>query len=305
MGGRVTYLAENIHTQKKVVIKQFQFAKLGATWAEYDAYSQEIAVLKSLNHPGIPKYLDSFQTNDGFCMIQEYINAESAVIYRQWQPQEIKQIAISVLEILVYLQSQPQPVIHRDIKPENILIDEQLNVYLVDFGFARMGGGEIAASSVVKGTMGFMSPEQMFNRRLTTASDLYSLGATLICLLTGIKSGDIGNLIDANYRIIFRHLIPPLQRGWINWLEKMAEPKYTDRYQNAEVALATLQPLDVNRLPKVRISQENLEFTGNIWGEKLTKTITVSNPIPETILSGRWEVAPHVSDPPHTPYYHS
>ncbi|MGB3512321.1 MAG: protein kinase [Microcoleaceae cyanobacterium] len=305
IGGRVTYLAENIQTQKKVVIKQFQFAKLGATWAEYDAYEQEIEVLKSLQHPSIPKYLDSFQTADGFCMIQEYINAESAGTFRQWQPQEIKQIAISILEILVYLQNQPQPVIHRDIKPENILIDEELNVYLVDFGFARMGGGEIAASSVVKGTMGFMPPEQMFNRSLTTASDLYSLGATLICLLTGIKSADIGNLIDANYLIIFRHLVPPLERGWINWLEKMAEPKYTDRYENAEVALAVLRPLDVNRLPKVRISQENLAFISNLWGKKLTERITVSNPIPETILSGRWEVAPHVSDPPHTPYDHS
>ena len=305
IGGRVTYLAQNIKTHKNVVIKQFQFAKLGATWAEYDAYSQEIAVLKSLKHPAIPQYLDSFQTTDGFCMIQEYINAESASTFRQWQPQEIKQIAISILEILVYLQNQPQPVIHRDIKPENILIDEELNVYLVDFGFARMGGGEIAASSVVKGTMGFMSPEQMFNRSLTTASDLYSLGATLICLLTGIKSGDIGNLIDANYRIIFRHLVPPLQRGWINWLEKMTEPKSTDRYENAKKALAALRVLDVNRLPKVRISQENLEFSSSKWGEKLTDIIWVSNPIPETILSGRWEVAPHVSDPPHTPYDHS
>ncbi|MEM1169822.1 MAG: serine/threonine-protein kinase [Cyanobacteria bacterium P01_H01_bin.35] len=305
IGGRVTYLAENIKTQKNVVIKQFQFAKLGANWAEYDAYEQEIEVLKSLHHSGIPQYLDSFQTADGFCMIQEYIDAESAVIFRQWQPQEIKQIAISILEILVYLQSQSQPVIHRDIKPENILIDEELKVYLVDFGFARMGGGEIAASSVVKGTMGFMSPEQMFNRQLTTASDLYSLGATLICLLTGIKSADIGNLIDANYRIIFRHLVPPLERGWINWLEKITEPKYTDRYENAEEALAALRVLDVNRLPKVRISQTNLKFTSDKWGEKLTKVITVSNPIPETILSGNWEVTAHISDPPHTPYDHS
>ncbi|NEQ38437.1 MAG: serine/threonine protein kinase [Okeania sp. SIO3I5] len=305
IGGRVTYLAENIHTQKNVVIKQFQFAKLGATWAEYDAYEQEIAVLKSLNHPGIPQYLDSFQTADGFCMIQEYIDAESAVISRQWQPQEIKQIAISILEILIYLQNQPQPVIHRDIKPENILIDEELKVYLVDFGFARMGGGEIAASSVVKGTMGFMSPEQMFNRKLTTASDLYSLGATLICLLTGIKSADIGNLIDANYRIIFRHLVPPLERGWINWLEKITEPKYTDRYENAEAALIDLLVLNINRLPKVRISRTNLEFASDKWGEKLTEIIIVSNPIPETILFGRLEVAPHVNDPPHTPYEHS
>lgn len=83
IGGRVTYLGKNIKTQKNVVIKQFQFAKLGATWAEYDAYEQEILVLKSLAHPGIPKYLYSFQTTDGFCMIQEYIDAESAVIFCQ------------------------------------------------------------------------------------------------------------------------------------------------------------------------------------------------------------------------------
>lgn len=57
--------------------------------------------------------------------------------------------------------------------------------------------------------------------------------------------------------------------------------------------------------PKLRVSQKNLEFASDKWGEKLIKTITVSNPIPETILSGRWEVAPHVSDPPHTPYDHS
>ncbi|MDJ0556226.1 MAG: hypothetical protein QNJ68_17675 [Microcoleaceae cyanobacterium MO_207.B10] len=57
--------------------------------------------------------------------------------------------------------------------------------------------------------------------------------------------------------------------------------------------------------PKLRVSQNNLEFASDKWGEKLIKTITVSNPISETILSGNWEVAPHVNDPPHTPYDHS
>ena len=197
-----------------VVIKQFQFAQLGVTWSEYDAYQEEIKVLKSLHHPQIPRYLDSFQTADGFCMVQEYKTAQSLATIRSWTPAQIKQIAISSLNILAYLQRQLKPIIHRDIKPENILIDEQMNVYLVDFGFARMGGGEIAVSSVVKGTLGFMPPEQLFNREITKASDLYGLGATLICLLTGTKSVDIGSLIDANYYIRFRHLVPPLQRGW-------------------------------------------------------------------------------------------
>ncbi|MBW4495576.1 MAG: protein kinase [Oscillatoria princeps RMCB-10] len=305
IGGRVTYLAVNTKTQQPVVIKQFQFAQLGANWGEYNAIEREIKVLRRLKHPSIPRYLDFFQTAGGFCMVQEYKDAESAATSRSFSPQEIKQIAISVLEILVYLQSMKQPVIHRDIKPENILIDGQMKVYLVDFGFARMGGGEVAASSVVKGSLGFMPPEQLFNRQLTEASDLYGLGATLICLLTGTKSADIGNLIDERYGIHFQHLVPPQDRGWLNWLEKMVEPRPQDRYANAAEALAALKPLDVSRLPKVRVSWDKVELQAVELGEKLRQTITVSNPIPETVLAGRWEVAPHESDPPHTPYDHA
>lgn len=305
LGGRVTYLGQKNNSQTQVVIKQFQFAKMGATWAEYDAYEQEITMLRHLQHPGIPRYLDSFQTSDGFCMVQEYIDAPSLAIPRNWSPQQLKQVAIATLNILVYLQSLNPPVIHRDIKPENILADENLNVYLVDFGFARMGGGKIAASSVVKGTMGFMPPEQLFNRQLTFASDLYGLGATLICLLTGTKSGNIGNLIDADYQIQFRHLLPPLKRGWVNWLEKMTAPNPRYRYHSAAQALAALKPIDVERLPKVRISSDRLEFIATEFSQQITEIISITNPIPDTILSGRWEVVSHISDPPHTPYDHS
>jgi serine/threonine protein kinase len=304
LGGRVTYLAKNTNTQKLVVIKQFQFAQLGASWEEYTAYEQEIKVLQNLDFPGIPRYLDSFQTDRGFCMVQEYKNAECAVA-RTFSPPDIKQIAIASLDILVDLQAQKPPIIHRDIKPENLLIDDELNVYLVDFGFARLGGGNIAASSVVKGTMGFMPPEQMFNRELTKASDLYGLGITLICLLTGTKSADVGNLIDANYGIHFRHLVPPLQQGWMNWLERMVAPRLQDRYPSAADALTALESLDVSSLPKVRIERDRLQFTATEYGEIVIQTLAISNPIPDTMLCGRWEVAPHPLDPPHTPYDHS
>ena len=306
-GGRVTYLAKRIFPNseaERVVIKQFQFAQIGSSWTEYETYEQEIEMLRRLNHAGIPNYLDSFQTEQGFCMVQEYIDGKSLSELRSWTPQQIKQLALSVLEILVYLQNQTPPVIHRDIKPENILIDEQMNVYLVDFGFARSGGTEVAMSSVIKGTLGFMPPEQLFNRQLSAASDLYGLGVTLICLLTGTKSLDVGNLMDANYCLHFRHLVPPLQRGWLNWLEKMVEPRPQDRYSNATSAIAALKPIDVSRLPKVRLERNQLNFAASEYGEPLTQTISITNPIPDTMLAGRWEVAAHPSDPPHTPYDH-
>ena len=249
-GGRVTYLATEINTQRSVVVKQFQFAQTGANWAEYQAYDKEIQILRALDNPNIPHYLDSFQTASGFCMVQEYKNANSLATSPQQTPQKTKQIAISVLEILKYLQNRVPPVIHRDLKPENILVDDRLNVSLVDFGFARIGGGEVAASSVVKGTLGFMPPEQMFNRQLTVASDLYSLGATLICLLIGINSTEIGSLMDDTGRINFKNRLPQLTPEFLDWLQKMVEPNFKHRYPSADTALNDLISLDVVRQPK-------------------------------------------------------
>ena len=250
-GGRVTYLANEINTSTPVVIKHFQFAQSAASWSEYEAYEQEIQVLKRLDHPSIPRYLDSFPTTAGFCMVQEYKNAPSLLVSRYFSPQDVKQIAISILNILKYLQTQQiPPVIHRDIKPDNILVDDQLNVTLVDFGFARLGGGEVAISSVVKGTLGFMPPEQLFNRQLTKASDLYGLGATLICLLTGTTSTEIGSLIDDSGQINFKQKIPKLSSDWVDWLQKMVEPNFKKRYSDAGEALNALMPLDVLCKPK-------------------------------------------------------
>ncbi|HEY9752055.1 MAG TPA: protein kinase, partial [Coleofasciculaceae cyanobacterium] len=216
----------------------------------------------------------------------------------------IQQIAIAVLQILIYLQNRVPPVIHRDIKPDNILVDDAINVYLVDFGFARIGEGEVGVSSVVKGTLGFMPPEQMFNRQLTEASDLYGLGVTLICLLTGTKTLEVGKLVDSDYRVTFKPLLPKLSIGWVNWLEKMVQPQLKDRFPNAEAALAGM-PTHPMRVPEVQLSQTVLAFTANRRGETISQILTINNSIADTTLEGCWEVPPHPSDPPHTPDAHA
>ncbi len=313
-GGRVTYLAVPRTTtpslnqaetgRQPVVIKQFQFALADTQWSDYDAIEREIQVLKGLNHPGIPRYLGSFQTSKGFCLVQEYKNAPSLAVPRSFDPDEIKQIAVSLLNILIYLQNRIPAISHRDIKPENILVDDKINVYLVDFGLARIGDSEVAMSSVAKGTIGFMAPEQLFNRQLSEASDLYGLGATLICLLTGTPSTEISNLIDEDYRINFKHLVPKLSLRWIEWLQKMVELKPKDRFPDAQTALEALKPIYVIRVPEVKLSQTCLEFNAKRLGERLTQTLTITNSVPDTILESRLEVAPHLSDPPHTPHLH-
>ncbi|MGB7440925.1 MAG: serine/threonine-protein kinase [Coleofasciculaceae cyanobacterium] len=303
-GGRVTYLAINLANRLPVVIKQFLFAKRDSHWSDYEAIKREIQVLQGLNHPGIPSYLDSFETPTGFCLVQEYKDAPSLAEPRSFDPDEIKKIAISLLNILIYLQNRLPPISHRDIKPENILVDDQLYVFLVDFGLAQIGESEFAMSSIAKGTVGFMAPEQLFNRQLSKASDLYGLGATLICLLTGTPSPEISNFIDDDYRLNFKHLVPSLSLRWIEWLEKMVELKPKDRLPDAQTALEALKPIYINRVPELVLSQTCLEFNAKRLGEKLNQTIRISNSVPETVLETRWQVAPHLSDPPHTPDHH-
>jgi len=299
----MTYLAVDTRTDQRVVIKQFQFAKPDSTWSVYDIYEREIQILQGLDHPGIPRYLDSFHHEDGFCMVQEFKPASSLGTPRSFSPAQIRQIAIAALNILAYLQNRIPPVIHRDIKPENILVDESMNVYLVDFGFARIGEGEVGESSVVKGTLGFMPPEQLFNRQLTEASDLYGLGMTLICLITNTPSGEIGQLIDINYKVSFRHLARKISVHWVRWLEKMVEPTLKDRFTNAIEALQKI-PGDLTQ-PEAVFNTSKLNLVAQPSQPLLTQTITVHNAIPETCLEGRWEIAPHTSDPPHTPDKHA
>lgn len=288
-GGRVTYLARECADNIQVVIKQFQFARTSSSWATYDAHQREICVLQQLKHPGIPRYLTSFQLSDGFCMVQEYKPAIPLAQKVKLTAPEIQEIAIRILHILIYLQQQDPTVIHRDLKPENILIDASLNIFLVDFGFAHIGDSEVGVSSVVKGTLGFMPPEQLFNRKLTDASDLYGLGMTLICLLTGTKSSEIGDLVDISYKVKFRHLVPDINVHWIKWLEKMVESRLSERFPNAQAALDAI-PASPMLFPKVSLSTSHICLESGQIGEALTHTVKVTNSVLGTSLRGRWRL---------------
>ncbi|NET02858.1 MAG: serine/threonine-protein kinase [Sphaerospermopsis sp. SIO1G1] len=244
-GGRTTYLANSLQYGKKVVIKQFCFARTTVDWYGVKSYQREIELLKTLNYHRIPGYLESFTNTDFFYLVQEYKDATSLNSKRCLHPQEIKQIAVSLLETLVYLQQLHNPIIHRDIKPENILVDENLQVYLVDFGLAKIQTKKSDLSTLVAGTPGFIPPEEQFGHPLTTASDLYSLGVTLICLLTNTHGRDISQLIDNNYRFNFQKLLPFISPSFRFWLEKMVEPNYRSRYSNAAEALTALKPIQV------------------------------------------------------------
>jgi serine/threonine protein kinase len=253
-GGRISYLAQRLdRPDELVVIKQFRFVQTDANWQGFKAYEREIQFLKELDHPRIPRYLDSFETVDGFCMVQEYQAAPALSDRRTFTPIEIKTIALSILEILVFLQQRVPPIFHRDLKPENILVDDRHQAYLIDFGLARIDRQEVAVSSMVAGTPGFMAPEELFNRPLTKGSDLYSLGATIICLITNTRSTDINNLLDDNYQLNFAHLVTGVNPLFTRWLQTTIAPNPRDRFPDAQTAKQQLASIEIENTDCVAI----------------------------------------------------
>lgn len=242
-GGRITYKATRISDRRTVAIKQFRFANQ-SDWAGYKSIEREIEVLKTLNHIGIPRYLGSFDSGDGICLAQEYKQALPISSKRHFKLTETWEIAVQILDILVYLQDRDPAIIHRDIKPENILVKRtnKLRVYLVDFGYARTGEGQAAFSSAISGTMGFMPPEQLLNQPLTNASDLYSLGVTVVCLLTQTKSADVSKFFDLKtFKLQIEQSLPKLDRRIVKWLKQMTASDPKHRFPNAQVALNALK----------------------------------------------------------------
>jgi len=245
--GRRTFVARDLKTQQLVIIKLLSFSS-DFEWDDLKLFEREAETLKSLSHPAIPRYLNYFEVNSptikGFALVQTYIPAQTLEQYlqsgRTFTEVEVKQIATAVLEILTYLHGLNPPVIHRDIKPSNILLSERSGnsvgqVYLVDFGSVQTVLAAEGGTRTVVGTYGYMPPEQ-FGGRTVPASDLYSLGTTLIYLVTGTHPAD---LPQKDFRIQFDSVVN-LSSSLTRWLKWMTEPSLDRRLSSANAALQAL-----------------------------------------------------------------
>ncbi|AFY53730.1 protein kinase family protein [Rivularia sp. PCC 7116] len=239
--GRRTLLAKDLNSQELVVIKLLAFGN-DFSWEDLKLFEREAQTLQTLQHPAIPSYVNYFEL-DGksgktYALVQSYIEGESLeeVLKAKGKltESEIINIAKYLLEILTYLHRRQPPLIHRDIKPSNIILAE--HPYLVDFGSVQTLASKGGQTVTVVGTYGYMPPEQ-FGGAATAASDLYSLGATLITLATGIQPAD---LPQEDMRIAFEKVanLTPSFAEWLGWL---IEPSLDKRASSAEVALEALE----------------------------------------------------------------
>jgi serine/threonine protein kinase len=268
-GGRQTLLALDSQTKKQVVIKILAFDN-DFRWEDLKLFEREAETLKSLSHPAIPRYIDYFEIDipdlQGFALVQTYIKAQSLQEHllegRNFNEIEIKQLAKSLLEVLDYLHSRKPAVIHRDIKPSNILLSNRSahsagDLYLVDFGSVQTSFKEGGTRTIV-GTYGYMPPEQ-FGGRAFPASDLYSLGATLIYLATKKHPAE---LIQNDLQIEFEP-IKHLSLEFTAWLKVMTQASINRRFNSVAAAMEELEnPLEINLMHSDKLAINDSELLG-------------------------------------------
>lgn len=181
---------------------------------EERALRSEIELFKNLKHPHIVNYIEAVHASDDYLdIVMEYVEGGSLFavinhIRRSLPPDAVRvfaepvaaAFARQVLIGLLYLHDQG--VVHRDIKCANLLVTKESFVKLADFGVSANKPASASAAQDVAGTPHWMAPEIITQSGFSTASDIWSVGATVIELLTGLPPYSDLSGITALFRIV-------------------------------------------------------------------------------------------------------
>ncbi|MEL7834838.1 protein kinase domain-containing protein [Fodinibius sp. Rm-B-1B1-1] len=170
-----------------------------ATETNIQRFKREQQILAGLNHPGIAHLYDGGITSDGFpYIIMEYVDGIPITKYCQQKSYSIKQrihLFKQVLEAVRY--AHENLVIHRDLKPDNILVNDNDEIKILDFGISKLLESDEDLNLTQTGsrilTPKYAAPEQIIQTNITTATDLYSLGIIFYELLAGVPPFDFSN----------------------------------------------------------------------------------------------------------------
>lgn len=153
-------------------------------------FQREAAILGALSHPGCPRLIHEFVTDNGapaFVMSRVEGRPLDQLIEELDRPLSVHEtlpILLQVCHILEHLHQQDPVVVFRDLKPSNLMLTDYGGVYLIDFGIARRFDPAKTKDTQELGTPGFCSPEQYGRGQTTPRSDIYALASTAYFLMT-------------------------------------------------------------------------------------------------------------------------
>ena len=266
----IVYLAEDVHTAEQVAIKHVRFDDKVRDEAKWNRrllklLRAEALVAGRLKHPNIIRIVKAEVTEEQAYVVMEYFPGESLERYcsfEQLLPVH-RTIGIVFKCCMALDHAYRQGIVHRDIKPANILVDQDDNVKITDFGLALNVNKKVESDTTFimgVGSPAYMSPEQVKGYPLNQKTDLYSLGVVLFHLLTGrlpFRASNPGQLV---YKILnadppsVSQLNPDVPEQMDAVIRKALEKDLYSRYRNGadfakDLAAVRYKIYDENYIP--------------------------------------------------------
>ncbi len=208
-GGMATvYRAYQPNVGRFVAVKVIHRAILGDTRL-LERFQREAYLIARLEHPHLLPVYDYDGTHEPPYIVMRYLESGTLKDVMEQGILPLGEIAYSLRQIGSALDyAHRQGVIHRDIKPSNIMIDQDGNAFLTDFGIARLAQGSegLTQTGLAVGTPGYMAPEQGMGLEVDQRVDIYSLGVMLFQMLTG-KMPYSG---ESPMSLILKHMNEPI-----------------------------------------------------------------------------------------------
>ena len=169
-------------------------------------FLSEAHMVGMLQHPNILPIYDAGEENERCYIVTEHVHGARTLAAfcradNLLRTDVVVEIIFKCAKALHYAHSRG--VIHRDIKPSNIMLTQDGDVRIIDFGIALVADSDISRIEGIAGSPSYMSPEQVQSLDLTNRSDLYSLGAVMYELLTGSRPFRAGNLAKLLHQIVY------------------------------------------------------------------------------------------------------
>ena len=240
--------------------------KLGNCWAvkviQKDGNSSvsgyvEPQILKRLNHPALPRICDVYENETQIYIIEDYIEGvclkQELDMKGNFEEQQVIDWGIQLFSVLDYLHNQtPDPIIYGDMKPHNIILTKEGFIKLIDFGISKTEPDKKDKSDILNetaflsetafiGTKGYAAPEQYNGEGISKSTDIYSLGITLIQLVSGINPLKSSQLfLDKKYKEFMSAELAEI-------LEKCTELNPYQRYRSTSQVIKDLKALSINK----------------------------------------------------------
>lgn len=190
------YRADDLKLSQPVALK-FLPDRLLTDGAALARFHREVRVARQVSHKNVCRVYDIGETDGHHFLSMEYVKGEelSSLLRRIGRLPADKALQLARQLCAGLAAAHDNDVLHRDLKPANVMIDDNGDVRVLDFGLAGLTR-EFGADEAIAGTPAYMSPEQLAGKNLSVTSDIYSLGLVLYEVFTGKKAFEANSLHD-------------------------------------------------------------------------------------------------------------